>query len=80
LHDSENFLAEELKQEWALFAKTFRQTNPADEERPAKRRRTLPENAGDENPDAYGELKMILNGSSSESPVLDLSDLHNIVQ
>jgi len=54
--------------------------NPMDEERPAKRRRTLPENAEDEKPDAYVELKMILNGSSPESPVLNLSDLHHIVQ
>jgi serine/threonine-protein kinase ATR len=54
--------------------------NSVDEERPSKRRRTLPETLGAETYDAYGELKVILNGSSPDSPVLHLTDLHQTVQ
>ncbi|KAF9697303.1 hypothetical protein EKO04_004887 [Ascochyta lentis] len=51
-----------------------------DEERPAKRRKTLHESSEDVNTSAYHQLTISLNGSSQDSPILNLSDLHNIVQ
>lgn len=50
------------------------------EERPGKRRKTLHESAEDINSSAYHQLTMLLNGSSHDSPVLSLSNLHNIIQ
>jgi serine/threonine-protein kinase ATR len=70
----------ELIQESPFLTSDFRQMNSVDEERPSKRRRTLPETSGAETYDAYGELKVILNGSSPDSPVLHLTDLHQTVQ
>jgi serine/threonine-protein kinase ATR len=70
----------ELVQESPVLTSAFRQMNPVDEERPTKRRRTLPEAPGAESYDVYGELKVILNGSSPDSPVLHLRDLHQTVQ
>lgn len=50
------------------------------ENRPAKRRKTQHKPSGDANISAYHELMILLNGSSQESPVLNLSNLHNVVQ
>jgi serine/threonine-protein kinase ATR len=52
----------------------------ADDERSAKRRKTLPDFPNDINEGIYHELVTILNGSSQETPVLNISNLHNIVQ
>jgi serine/threonine-protein kinase ATR len=70
----------ELVQEAPFLTIAFRQMNLMDEERPTKRRRTLPETSEAESYDAYGELKVILNGSSPDSPVLHLTGLHQTVQ
>lgn len=51
-----------------------------DEERPAKRRKTLHESSEHINASAYQQLTLLLNGSSHDSPILNLSNLHNIVQ
>lgn len=51
-----------------------------DEIRPVKRRKTQHEASEDVNTSAYHELIMILNGSSHESPVPNLSNLHDIIQ
>lgn len=54
--------------------------NLLEEERPTKRRRTLPETSPDEHVNVYNQLVMALNGSSPETSMLHLSDLHVIVQ
>lgn len=51
-----------------------------DEERPVKRRKTSHESSEDISTLAYHQLIMQLNGSSQDSPVLNLSGLHDIVQ
>jgi serine/threonine-protein kinase ATR len=61
--------------------KTFRALNLGDEDdRPTKRRKTLPDSSEDINELTYKQLVIVLNGSSQESPVLNLSNLHNIIQ
>lgn len=51
-----------------------------DEDRPAKRRKTMHESSEDANTSAYHQLTTLLNGSSRDSPILNLSNLHNIIQ
>ncbi|KAH4967839.1 hypothetical protein HBI26_107510 [Parastagonospora nodorum] len=61
--------------------KTFRALNLGDEDdRPIKRRKTLPDSSEDINELTYKQLVIVLNGSSQESPVLNLRNLHNIIQ
>jgi serine/threonine-protein kinase ATR len=69
-----------LARESIMVAKLFRESNPADEERSAKRRKTLPGTSNDINENVYHELLMIMNGSSYETPVLNLSNFQDIVQ
>jgi serine/threonine-protein kinase ATR len=59
--------------------KTFRILNQGDEERPAKRRKTLPESTEDINESVWQRLVVTLNGSTQDSPVLNLSNLPNII-
>jgi serine/threonine-protein kinase ATR len=56
------------------------QTLYLDEERPAKRRKTRHESSEDINTSTYHELTRLLNGSTQESPVFNLSNLHSIVR
>ncbi|KAF2644722.1 hypothetical protein P280DRAFT_390394 [Massarina eburnea CBS 473.64] len=74
--------SEELNQDFFSMSvvRTFRQMNIVEQEPPAKRRRTLPEVEENECFNMYEQLVMTLNGSTSESPVLNLSNLHQIVQ
>jgi serine/threonine-protein kinase ATR len=59
--------------------KAFRVLNSENEERPAKRRKTLPDTS-DINHTTYERLVMALNGSTHDSPILNLSNLHNIME
>ena len=54
--------------------------NPLDEEPPAKRRRTLPDTVEGGDHDVFAELSTILNSSSLDAPVPNLSGLHHVVQ
>ncbi|KAL6705751.1 serine/threonine-protein kinase M1 [Coniothyrium glycines] len=58
----------------------FRTLNVSEQDRPAKRRKTLPERMNDINETTYERLSMILNGSTESSPVLALANLHSIFQ
>lgn len=71
----------QVLEEATEILKTFRSLNIGDEDdRPSKRRKTLPDSSEDINDSAYKQLMIVLNGSSQESPVFNLSNLHNIVQ
>ncbi|KAF1947946.1 hypothetical protein EJ02DRAFT_429695 [Clathrospora elynae] len=78
--ESESFSDAQLAAESISIIKTFRALNLGDEDRPAKRRKTLPDSTEDLNESAYEQLVMVLNGSTQDSPVLNLANLHNIVQ
>lgn len=80
---SSSFTDAQLLEDSALVLKTFRALNIDDEEdkdRPVKRRRTIPDSSDDDGPAPYEQMMTLLNGSSQESPVLNLGNLHNIVQ
>jgi serine/threonine-protein kinase ATR len=49
-------------------------------DRPAKRLKTLSGTSSDVNSSTYEQLKVLLNGSTQDSPVPNLANLHNIVQ
>jgi serine/threonine-protein kinase ATR len=78
--ESGSFSDAQLSEESMPFMQTFRMLNLGDEERPTKRRKTLPEPTEDVNESVYQRLVMTLNGSTQDSPVLNLSNLHNIIQ
>jgi serine/threonine-protein kinase ATR len=75
-----SFTDPQLLKESTTVVKTFRALNLSDDERPAKRRKTLPNSSEDVNESAYQNIVMLLNGSAQDSPVLSLANLHNIVQ
>jgi serine/threonine-protein kinase ATR len=77
---SGNFSDAQLAQESIVVAKLFRESNLADEERSAKRRKTLPSSSNDINGDIYHDLLRIMNGSSHDVLVSNLSNLQNIIQ
>ncbi|KAF2678362.1 hypothetical protein K458DRAFT_348412 [Lentithecium fluviatile CBS 122367] len=77
---SDAFWNDELNQTSCFFVRGFRRMNLVDEERPAKRRRTLPESPEEAHPSTYSQLVMVLNGGSPESPMLQLSNLHHIIE
>lgn len=77
----ETFQSPLVLEEATEILKIFRSLNIGDEDdRPTKRRKTLPHSSEDINDSTYKHLMIVLNGSSQESPVLNLSNLHNIVQ
>jgi serine/threonine-protein kinase ATR len=78
--ESGGFSDAQLSEEFIPIMKTFRMLNLGDEERPAKRQKTLPESTEDVNESVYQRLVMLLNDSTQDSPVLNLSNLHNIIQ
>jgi serine/threonine-protein kinase ATR len=75
-----SFTDPQLLKESTTVAKIFRALNLGDDERPTKRRKTLPNSPEDVNESAYQNIVMLLNGSTQDSPVLSLANLHNIVQ
>ena len=79
-NETGSFSDAQLSEQSLSVAKTFRALNVGDENRPAKRRRKLPESAEDFSDSTYALIVMALNGSTQESPVLNLANLHNIVQ
>ena len=79
-NESESFSDIELSEQSMPVVKTFRLLNLSNEERPAKRRKTLPNASEDINRSTYEQLVVSLNGSTQDSPVHNLSNLHNIIQ
>ncbi|KAL5418072.1 hypothetical protein PMIN06_006043 [Paraphaeosphaeria minitans] len=71
---------EELNDQSVHVINAFRTANKGDEQPPAKRRRTAPEPDSDAPVDVLNQLVLLLNGSSAESPVMDLKDFHVSVQ
>ena len=63
-----------------MVAKSFRESNQAEEERSAKRRKTLLDSSKDANDNIYHEILTIMNGGSHEIPVLNLANFQNIIQ
>lgn len=70
----------QLCEESTSSVKAFRALNLGDGDRPAKRQKTLPGSPDDINPAVYNRLIMILNGSTTDSPVLDTTDLVNTIK
>ncbi|CAO2647756.1 Nn.00g086780.m01.CDS01 [Neocucurbitaria sp. VM-36] len=79
-NESGSFSDAQLVEQSASVVQTFRGMNLGDEDRPAKRRKTLPEPAENTNVSTYEQMMIVLNGSTQESPVLNLANLHNIIQ
>jgi serine/threonine-protein kinase ATR len=79
-NESGSFSNAQLSEESVSAVKAFRALNLGDGDRPAKRRKKLPESSEDINRYTYEQLVMTLNGSTHDSPVLSLSNLQNIIQ
>lgn len=79
-NETGSFSDAQLSEESASTVKAFRALNLGEESRPAKRRKKLPDSTEDINQSTYEQLVMTLNGSTQDSPVLNLSNLHNIIQ
>lgn len=79
-NESGSFSDAQISEESASIVKTFRTLNLDVEDRPAKRRKTLPDSSDNINQTIYEKLVITLNGSAQDLPVLNLSNLHNIVQ
>lgn len=79
--DSRSFAAAQIGDESQPVFRAFRTLNLVDDDRPAKRRKILPEGAEDRdlNTMAYEQLVATLSGSIQEAPALDLSNLHHII-
>ncbi|KAF2633644.1 hypothetical protein BU25DRAFT_381226 [Macroventuria anomochaeta] len=73
-----SFMSAQIAEDATKCIQVFQRTNLV-EDRPAKRRKTLHESSEDANTSAYHELTILLNGSSQDSPILNLSNLHNII-
>jgi len=78
-NESASFSDIELSEQSTPLVKTFRSLNLSNEDRPAKRRKTSPDASEDINRSTYEQLVVLLNGSTQDSPVLNLSNLHNII-
>ena len=79
-NESGSFSDAQLLEQSASVVQIFRYLNLDNEDRPAKRRKTLPEPAENTNISTYERMMMVLNGSTQASPVLNLANLHNIIQ
>jgi serine/threonine-protein kinase ATR len=77
--DTGSFSNAQLTDESTQILKAFRVLNLGSEERPTKRRKTLPDTS-DINRTTYERLMMVLNDSTYDSPILNLSNLHNIME
>lgn len=71
---------EELNDQSVDVISAFRTANKVDEQPPAKRRRTAPEPDSDAPVGVLTHLVTLLNGSSVDSPVLDLNGFHVAIQ
>lgn len=82
VNESGSFSDAILTDEAVAITKAFRLVNLGDEDRPAKRRKLLPDSIENQDFNAltFGKLVVSLNGSTQESPVINLSNLHNIIQ
>ncbi|KAI4673661.1 uncharacterized protein J4E88_008717 [Alternaria novae-zelandiae] len=77
--DTGSFSDAQLSEQSTPILKSFRMLNLGNEERPAKRRKKLL-HTPDINHTTYERLVMILNGSTHDSPVPNLTNLHNIIE
>jgi serine/threonine-protein kinase ATR len=77
--DAGNFSTPQLTEESKQILKAFRVLNLGSEERPTKRQKTLPDTS-DINHTTYERLMVVLNGSTYDSPILNLSNLHSIME
>ncbi|KAF1837293.1 protein kinase rad3 [Decorospora gaudefroyi] len=78
--ESGSFSDAQLSKESTSTVKKFRLSNLGDDERPSKRRKTLLDASEDINETTYEQLVMALNGSTQDSPVLNLSNIHHVIQ
>jgi serine/threonine-protein kinase ATR len=68
----------QISEDTSAVMKTFRALNIGDDgDRPAKRRKTLPESSGHDPRSCYKQVKEVLKTSTQESH--DLTDLHNVI-
>jgi serine/threonine-protein kinase ATR len=75
------FLNPRVFEDATAALKTFRALNLGEgNDRPTKRRKALPESAEDVNDSTYKQLAVTLNGNTRESPMQNLSNIHNIIQ
>lgn len=80
-NESEAFADPRLLEQAQSVLRSFRGLNLSEEDdRPAKRRKTLPDSENGVNLSAYEHLKSVLVGSDGESLTASLSNLHNTVQ
>jgi serine/threonine-protein kinase ATR len=81
INESASFTDPQLLEQAKSVLKSFHGLNLGEEEdRPAKRRKTLPDSGNDVNVSTYEHCKSILVGSDGQSSVSNLSDLHNMIQ
>lgn len=76
---SRNFSNIRLQDESMSAIKVFRDLNLVGEERPSKRQKTLPDTDLDISRASYKELVILVNGSSQDSAVLELTGLHDSI-
>lgn len=79
-NESGSFLNAQISEESTSAVKAFRALNLGDEDRPAKRRKTLPESSENINHSTYERLVLTLNGSTQDSPVFNLANLQNTIE
>ncbi|KAF2712355.1 hypothetical protein K504DRAFT_372017 [Pleomassaria siparia CBS 279.74] len=76
--DNTQMFSDSLLQEVSVsILRIFKETNTTDVERPTKRLKVLSDGTGALT--TYNELLVVLNGSSQESPVLELTGLHTSI-
>ncbi|KAH7552423.1 hypothetical protein BM1_08374 [Bipolaris maydis] len=75
-----SFSHAQLSEESMSAVKAFRALNLGDGDRPAKRRKKFPEASEDINQDTLRRIMMIVNGSTQDSPVLNLFNPQDIIQ
>ena len=79
-NESGGFLNAQLSEESTSSVKAFRALNLGDEDRPAKRQKTLPGSLDRTNTAVYNRIIMILNGSTPDAPILNTTDLVNTIR
>lgn len=79
VHGAASFTSAKVAENATKCVEVFQKMH-LDEERPAKRRKISHDLSEDVNTSAYHKITMLLNGSSQDSPILNLSRLRDIVQ
>ncbi|KAK1911299.1 hypothetical protein P3342_012598 [Pyrenophora teres f. teres] len=79
-NESASFSDVGLSEQSTPLIKTYCSLNIITEDRPTKRRKTIPDASEDINRSTYEKLVVSLNSSTQDSPVLNLSNLHNLIQ